>query len=322
MRRSRNRCVHMGVIVAELILHHYPPSPVSEKVRTALGLKGATWHSVEQNRLPDRPELFALTGGFRRIPVLQIGADIYCDTMAILTELETRLPEPTFFPGNNLGLPYALSRWTDGPLFDLAVRMAFAPAVDNLPEALVQDRARLYLGPDGDFRKEAEDLPHTLAQMRAHLGWLDARLTSGRPFILGEQPGYPDLMVWYIVWFVRGRYGDADVFLSEFPMLEAWEARMRDIGHGTATDMSPAEALAAAKAAEPTALEAADPRDPQGITPGMHVAIKPISDSGDPAVTGVVHAVSRDRISLMRETAEAGRVCVHFPRCGYRVTIS
>ena len=53
--------------MTDFILHHYPPSPVSEKVRAGFGLKGLAWRSVEQNRLPDRPELFAMTGGYRRI---------------------------------------------------------------------------------------------------------------------------------------------------------------------------------------------------------------------------------------------------------------
>jgi len=81
-----------------IILHHYPPSPVAEKIRKAFGLKGLNWCSVEQNRLPDRPELFAMTGGYRRIPVMQIGADIYCDSQMILRELELRVPTPTLHP--------------------------------------------------------------------------------------------------------------------------------------------------------------------------------------------------------------------------------
>ena len=307
--------------MSDLILHHYPPSPVSEKVRVALGIKNATWKSCEQNRLPDRPELFVLTGGFRRIPVLQIGADIYCDTLVILSELDARLPQPSFFPGGAAGMPYAIGRWTDGPLFDMAVRAAFAPAAASLPEALVKDRARLYLGPTGDFHKEAADMPHTLAQLRAQLGWVEARLADGRDHILGDAPAYPDVLVWYIYWFVRGRYAEAEAFLAEFEKLNAWATRMEAIGHGTASDITPADALGAAKAAMPTTPEASDPRDPQGLKPGMNVTVVPVTDSGDPKVAGTVHAVSRDRIVLRRETDEAGTVAVHFPRVGYRVEI-
>ena len=77
--------------MTEFILHHYPLSPYAEKIRTGFGIKRLAWRSVEHNRMPERPELFPMTGGYRRIPVLQIGADIYCDTQCILRELEPEL---------------------------------------------------------------------------------------------------------------------------------------------------------------------------------------------------------------------------------------
>src|SRR5258708_14571965 len=93
--------------MTEMIIHHYPASPVSEKIRAGMGIKKLTWRCVEQNRLPDRPELFAMTGGYRRIPVMQIGADIYCDTQCVLRELERRGPPPPLFSDNSggVGLP-------------------------------------------------------------------------------------------------------------------------------------------------------------------------------------------------------------------------
>lgn len=303
----------------DIILHHYPPSPVSEKIRTAMGLKKLSWHSVEQNRLPDRPELFAMTGGYRRIPVLQIGADIYCDTQCIFRELERRAPEPTLYPNGSNGMPYGISRWIDGPVFELAVRVVFAPVADSLPPALVADRTRLYFGPHGDLAKEARDMPHTLAQLRAQLGWLEERLSTGRHYLLGNEPGMPDLLAWYIVWFVRGRYGEAKTFLAEFPALLAWAERMQAIGHGAFTIMSPQQALAVAKAVEPTTPEQADPLDPQGLKPGMAVSVKPLTDSGEQPVHGRVRAASRDTIAIAREHALCGAVVVHFPRVGYRV---
>ncbi len=305
----------------DFILHHYPPSPVSEKVRTGFGLKSLAWRSVEQNRLPDRPELFAMNGGYRRIPVLQVGADIYCDTQCILRELEERAPEPTFFPGQSFGLPFALSRWTDGELFDAAFRLALAPNAKSLPPEFVADRVRLYIGPDGDLEKEAADLPHTLAQLRAQLGWLEARLMGGRPFVLGDTPGMPDLLVWFIVWFLRGRYAEAEAFLSEFPSLLAWADRMAAIGHGTSTPMTPAEALAVARDATSTTAEQSDPRDPQGLKPGMTAAVTPLTDSGEKAVEGRIRATDRDRVTLLIENPLCGEVAVHFPRVGYRVTV-
>jgi len=307
--------------VTEIIIHHYPASPVSEKIRTGMGLKQLAWRSVEQNRLPDRPELFAMTGGYRRIPVMQIGADIYCDTQCILRELERRVPTPTFFPNNGAGLPFALSRWSDGAMFELAFRVAFAPVADKLPAALIADRTRLYLGEQGDLKNEAADLPHTLAQLRPQLGWLEACLSSGQHFMLGGEPGMPDLLAWYLVWFVRERYAAAPEFMAEFPLLNAWVQRMQAIGHGKSTPMTPAEALAVAKSAEPDTAEKPDAYDPQGLKPGMKVTVVPITHGGDQPVEGKVLAVDRDTIAISREHPDCGRVAVHFPRVGYRVTL-
>lgn len=131
----------------------------------------------------------------------------------------------------------------------------------------------------------------------------------------------PDLLAWYIVWFLRARYAPAEEFLSEFPALLSWAERMKAIGHGTATPMTPAEALAIAKAAKPETPEKSDPRDPQGLEPGMRVTVKPVTNGGDPPVAGVVRAVDRNAIALTREDPACGVVAVHFPRVGYRVTI-
>ena len=306
--------------MSDIILHHYPPSPVSEKIRAGFGLKKLTWRSVEQNRLPERPELFAMTGGYRRIPVMQIGADIYCDTQLILMELDARRPEPSFFPGGGFGMPFAVSRWTDNELFLSAMKVAFAPAADSLPPALVADRTRLYLGPDGDMAKEKADLPHTLSQLRAQLGWIEDRLSGGRAFILGDAPGMPDLLVWYIYWFVKNRYAEADAFLGQFQNLTAWAERVAALGHGEHTPMTPQEALDVAKAASPVTPEQSDPLDPQGLAPGMAASVEPLTNSGETAVSGVIRLVSRERIALKLENPLCGEVVVHFPRVGYRVT--
>src|SRR5215472_5984710 len=84
--------------MADIILHHYETYPYSEKVRLGLGLKGLAWGSVEIPVIMPKPHLTALTGGYRKTPVLQIGADIYCDSQLIMRELERRHPTPSFYP--------------------------------------------------------------------------------------------------------------------------------------------------------------------------------------------------------------------------------
>jgi glutathione S-transferase len=302
----------------QIILHHYPPSPVSEKVRIGLGIKGLEWRSVEIPRMPPKPDVMPLTGGYRRTPVMQIGADIYCDSQCILRELQRRFPEPSFYPGGADGLPWGISKWTDA-MFDLVVRVIFGASADQLPEAFAKDRSRLFFGPDYDLKAVQADLPHTVAQLRGQLGWVEQRLATGRRFMLGDVAGLPDALVYYLVWFIRGRWQGGPELLSEFSALEAWEARVKAIGHGKPTDMTSTEALEVARIAEPATPEQSDPRDPQGLRPGARVSVVADTDSGETPVVGVVQLVSRDSIALLRDDPRVGTVCVHFPRVGYRV---
>ena len=304
--------------MSEVILHHYPASPVSEKVRVALGIKGLAWRSVEIPRVPPKPDVIPLTGGYRRTPIMQIGADIYCDSQCILRELQRRFPEPTFFPGGAGGLPWAISRWTDS-LFDVAVRISLGANADQLPEAFAKDRVRLFLGPQGDLNKVKADLPHTIAQLRAQFGWMDQRVSGGRRFMLGDQPGLPDALCYYLVWFIRGRWQGGPALIAEFSALETWEQRVKAIGHGRPTEMTAVDAIEVARSSSPATAEQSDPRDPQGLKPGQRVSVVPDVDSGESPVTGVVQLVDRDSIAILRDDPRVGTVCVHFPRVGFRV---
>ena len=156
----------------DVILHHYPASPVSEKVRIALGLKGLAWRSVEIPRVPPKPDVMPLTGGYRRTPVMQIGADIFCDSHCILRELHRRFPKPTFFPGNSEGITWGFGRWTDA-LFDPAAKLLIGANADQLPELFLKDRGRLFFGEHWDIEKVKRDVPHVVAQLRAQFGWIN-----------------------------------------------------------------------------------------------------------------------------------------------------
>lgn len=308
----------------EIILHNYPQSPVAEKARIALGIKKLAWRSVEIPRLAPKPMLTKLTGGYRRTPVMQIGADIYCDTHCILRELERRHPSPTFFPTSDTGMMWGLSRWTDGPLFDLAVKVILGAAGDGLPQDFAQDRGRLYFGPDwAEGLKAANaNLPHLAAQFRAPLGWANDQLSDNRPFLLGPDPAAIDAQLYHLVWFLRGRWSQGPTFLSEFSHLERWEANVAQIGHGSMTEMSPEDAVSRAAQCSPVAVQATDPLDPQGLKPGMPVTVSPDLNGGEQPVSGDVVFADRDTIAILRDAPEVGSICVHFPRAGYRVDLS
>lgn len=307
----------------EIILHNYPQSPVAEKARVALGMKGQSWRSVEIPRLPPKVMLTKLTGGYRRTPVMQIGADIYCDSQCIIQELEHRVPSPTFFPGADAGLMMGLSRWTDGPLFDLTVKIVLGSAGDDLPKDFAEDRGRLYLGADWaeGLKKANENLPHLASQMRGPMSWLNMQLSDGRKFLLGPDAAAIDAQFYHLVWFLRGRWDKGAAFLSEFPHLEEWEASVAEIGHGSFSDMNPEEAIQQAAESEPVEAPSVDQYDPQGLVAGMQVTVSPDVDGGEQPVEGTLVAISSQRLAIRRTAPDLGNINVHFPRIGYRVTI-
>ncbi len=304
-----------------IIFHAYPPSPVSEKVRVGFGIKQLDWHAVTVPRIPPKPLLMPLTAGYRRAPVMQIGADIYCDSQCILRELQKRYPEPTYFPGGADGMAWGIARWCDGELFDLIVKLVMGSMADQLPQDFAKDRGRLYLGPQLTFDQLHEDLPHITTQIRAQFGWIDQRLATGRKFMLGDNPGLPDLMTYYLVWFLRGRWLQGPDFLSQFPALEAWEQRVKNIGHGNETEMNAEDALAIARAATHTTLQQVEGNDPLKLEPGMTIAVTLDMDGGDPDVTGILQFADRETVAILHENDDVGTICIHFPRVGYRIRI-
>ena len=303
----------------EVILHHYPQSPVSEKVRVVLGIKGLDWRSVIIPRLPPKPDLMPLTGGYRLTPVMQLGADIYCDSQCIIRELGRRFPEPSLFPGGSAGMVWGVSRWTDGALFTTAIALVFVDAGDAMAPEFWADRGRLYFGADYDQDAIRAKLPELLASLRAQLGWMEQRVATGRTYILGESPGLPDALCYYLLWFIRGRYSKGGEFLAQFPHLCAWQKRVAAIGHGNPSDLDASAALEIAKVAEPATPEAVDADDPLGLALGDTVKVLPEAMDGVPAVTGTLRALDAQTVVLDREDARVGRVAVHFPRVGYRV---
>ncbi len=317
--------IHMTKPDHKIIFHAYPQSPVAEKIRVAFGIKQLSWHSVEIPRLPPKPLLTTLTGGYRRTPVMQIGADIYCDSFCITEELEARFLSPSIYPTADAGLARCLSRWTDGALFDLAVKIVLGAAGDSLPEDFAEDRGRLYLGGDNwaeNLKKANTQLPHLVAQLRVYLSWLDQMLADGRKFLLCNEASAFDAQIYHVVWFIRGRFNGGEALLAEFPNVTRWEKNTETLGHGTSTSLSAEDAIQIAGATSPKTKEHVADNDPQGLKLGMKIKVGPDVESGEQFVTGTVRYADAQRIAINRICDQTNSdVCVHFPRTGYRIEV-
>jgi glutathione S-transferase len=301
-----------------IILHHFDESPFSEKIRLVFGIKRLAWTSVPISRIMPRPDLMPMTGGYRRTPVLQIGADIYCDTQCILRELERRFPAPSLMPDGDAGMAWATAMWTDRSFFQNTVNLVFGTLADKVPQSFIEDREKLR-GGKFDIAGMKAAIPQMRDQYRAHVGWIDAQLRAGQPWLSGRAVGLVDVHAYMNVWYVRSNLSFAETLLAEFPAVANWERRLRAIGHGTRTEMSTAEALTLAAANTPQTPVAADPHDPNGRKPGDRVGVTP-DDYGRIKVTGEIVALSAQTIAIRRHDERAGEVVVHFPRAGFHVT--
>jgi glutathione S-transferase len=302
--------------MTDIILHHYEASPYSEKVRLGLGLKGLAWASVELPQIMPKPNLTALTGGYRKTPVLQIGADIYCDSQLIMRELERRYPTPSFYPAGQ-GAADALAWWAEKTTFSPVAGLLFAKKPDVLPEGFLEDRAR-FSGRNIDPVAMMAAVPNLLDQLRAHFDWLDRVLADKRSFLQGPAAGLADLAAYHPVWFLQRNFGSATAPLDGFPRLLAWAERIAAIGHGKRRPMTAQQALDVARDSTSIAMTAVDPQDPNGRKPGQTVTVMP-DDTGRDPVIGELVASDVHEIVIRRSDREIGEVCVHFPRAGFVV---
>ena len=302
--------------MSEIILHHYDASPFSEKVRLVLGRKGLPWRSALQPNMMPKPELVPLTGGYRRIPVLQIDADVYCDSQRIVRELERLHPAPTLYPDGSEGICFALNLWADRMLFQAAVPVVFGKIGPAVPKEFIEDRRRLMGG--GDFAAFISAAPLFAEQLRAHVSLLEAQLSDGRSFLLGGEPSLADFAGYHPVWFLRA-IAPAAAALAEFSGVGKWAERVAAIGHGRRSEIVPAEALAIARNARPLAGTGVARGEPNGLALGERVNVVP-DDYGFDPVAGELVAADVHEVAVRRTSPETGEVVVHFPRAGFRVT--
>ena len=211
--------------MTDVILHHYPMSPYAEKVRKALGIKRLAWRSVTIPVIMPKPDLTPLTGGYRKTPVMQIGADIYCDSQLILRELERRFPEPSFYRGSDAGTANALSFYLDRTLFSPVVGMTFGLSPKALPEGFAEDRAKL-MGRELNLERLKQAVPMLLDQLRPQFAWIEAMLVDGRAYLCGEHPTTVDCSAYQLCWFITTNVSGATPPLGELPKMHAWMQRM------------------------------------------------------------------------------------------------
>jgi glutathione S-transferase len=301
-------------IMPEIILHQYVSSPFSEKIRKIFAHKKITWRSVEQPVIMPKPKLVPLTGGYRRIPVLQIGADVWCDTGIIIRKIDELKPEPTIYPGGLTAAADTMNQWADRRMFWSTTPVIFEKLAAVVPKEFIEDRSKMMQG--ADFGAIARSAPDSRNQLRAFLEILDRQLGSST-FLLGDSFSLADAACFHPVWFLRAEPSSFGL-AQKFPHLMRWFERIDAMGYGEVTAMDPDEALKIAKDSTPATAENVDSRDPNQLEAGTRVSVTP-DDYGFDPVTGRVVVSTIHEIAIERDVPELGRIVNHFPKIGFRI---
>lgn len=304
--------------MSDLILHHYPTSPFAEKIRLVLGFKQLAYRSVHIPPILPKPDVLALTGGYRKTPLLQIGADIYCDTALICDVLEHHQPLPSLYPPQHKGLARILAQWADTSLFWAAMAHAMQPAgLADMFGGLPPEAARAF---GEDRRAMSQNMTRlrpadATAALKSYLRRLSESLET-QHCLIDATPGLADFAAYHPLWFIRTRTPSMAGVLDAFPSVLGWMDRMAAIGHGQPAKLASADAVAIAAAAEPVPVAGQTFQDEHGIALGSRVTVAAES-FGTEATEGELVAATRMHYTLKREVARAGTVHVHFPRIGY-----
>jgi len=306
--------------MTEPVLHHYPVSPYAEKARLMLGFKRLAWKSVQIPLIMPKPDVVALTGGYRRTPILQVGADVYCDTALIARVLEKLAPAPSFFPQGDTYAVRAAAQFADSTLFLNTVPVAFQPGM-GMMKIFFKDAAPEYLAAFGKDRSAyrgatrrgpAHECKAVLAGL---LGKIEAQLAGD--YLFGAEPCYADFSLYHALWPIW-LPEDLRPMLAPYPRTLAYMGRMTAIGHGQSSEISSSDAIRIAKSSTPGPVKNPVAFETNGIGLGAQASVMPVDTGLDP-VTGELVTASADRIVIRRTDPRAGTVHVHFPRFGYQL---
>lgn len=306
--------------MADIIFHHYPVSPFSEKIRLIFGFKQLAWKSVLIPSILPKPDVTALTGGYRRTPVMQIGADIYCDTALIADVLEKMLPSPSLYPAPVAGLSRTLAQWADTTLFWTAIAYAFQPsAISGILGDVTPEQMKAFSMDRAAMRANAPrmTLPEATGQLKEYLHRLEDMLAHGSDFLLGQAAGIADFSVYHGLWFIRRVPAVAGI-LDAYPKVLAWMDKIAAFGHHRCEKMSSEQAIELARNATPADTSGFRFADAHGIPLGERVSVMPNDYALDPVVGELVIS-SDNQLAIKRTDERAGTVIVHFPRVGFQM---
>jgi len=298
-----------------LILHQYDTSPFSQKAQKMMGLKELSWQSVEMPMIAPKPDVEALTGGYRGTPVLQIGRDVFIDNWMIaraLDEFDASGPAINAQGGLREAALYA---WGER-LFTPLLHAALAAYQSEWDADFLADRKRVF--PDVDFDTLNVSDPDRRSQVRAYLGTVEAQLGLDRDFLGGAQADSCDIHVWGMVWMIHSALPALMPIVETFPRLTDWYERVSALGTGDREDVKIDVAWQSLK--DGPARPLPDTPDQEPLAPWVGEVVDIAAGSADRgSASGRLLAVDHEQVVLGVEPISGEAAQVWFPRFGYHL---
>ena len=298
-----------------LILHQYDISPFSQKAQKMMGLKELSWQSVEMPMIAPKPDVEALTGGYRGTPVLQIGRDVFIDNWMIaraLDEFDASGPAINAQGGLREAALYA---WGER-LFTPLLQAALAAYQSEWDADFLADRKRVF--PDVDFDTLDVSDPDRRSQVRTYLGTVEAQLGLDQDFLGGAQADSCDIHVWGMVWMIHSALPALMPIVETFPRLTDWYERVSALGTGDREDVKIDVAWQSLK--DGPARPLPDTPDQEPLAPWVGEVVDIAAGSADRgSASGRLLAVDHEQVVLGVEPISGEAAQVWFPRFGYHL---
>jgi glutathione S-transferase len=301
-----------------LILHHYELSPFSKKIRAIFGYTQLPWQSAITKEMPPRPILSHLTGGYRKIPVAQQGADVFCDTRIICAEIAaiTEKQELDVFTSEKAIQEFVAVADSQAFFAGLTQTLTWKMNKVVLQSMSLKDiylffKDRITMG--RNMNTQLQGPKQSKIFFKQYLQQMERQLDSD--FLFGENPTIADFSAYHILWLIRAKAENKQ--LAQYPRLNLWLDRMDGFGEGPRSSIDPQTALSTALNSQPRAIPADQQQHPDV---GRAVTIAP-SDYGLDASQGILEASSEHRWIISREDSKAGKVHVHFPKQGFQLKV-
>ena len=181
----------------DIVFFHYPFSPIARQVVGYLTLRGIDYAECLQPPCLPREDLNALGVKYRRIPVMSIGRDIYCDSRLILQKLEERFPDGALgaSQADEKAVEKLLEDWVlDGGIF-MRMTQAIPPEMPLLKDPKFTKDREDYSGRSWSQENFKALRPEALTHIRAAFESLETGLLAdGREWILKtEKPALADI---------------------------------------------------------------------------------------------------------------------------------